>query len=365
MAHLATVEMPDQIDWLRLQAARGQAYYHARLQRLGFRGKHVLDAGCGAGNWALALARQFEQVTALDNDPGRLNVVKGMAARFDGVIQTRLGSVEEIPFSSNTFDALFCNGVVFLTRYRRSLSEFARVLKPDAPMYVTYDGSAWWRHLLFERGRNEPSCILFGCDGRISLLFRLLDEIQFERTVSAELRERMRLEFGAGYAPQGFSSDDAASVSEAYRRFVEGDAPGRTRIENVALDCLKAGLRRAWDAPLSGRKAHDCLLCIEDLLSPTAPPQYRSRIARDALSRLIAGKSDYQELVQTHSHEPEQMTEELLRLGFHSIQSAAEGCLCLDASAPVVAPIFELRLGVFESFALAPSESSGARIDVT
>jgi hypothetical protein len=35
---------------------------------------------------------------------------------------------------------------------------------------------------------------------RISLLFGLLDEIQFERAVSAELRERMRLEFGAGYA---------------------------------------------------------------------------------------------------------------------------------------------------------------------
>jgi len=353
--YLKSLRIPHLEDWMLDQAARGQAYYRNRLRRIRFSGEKVLDAGCGVGNWSVALACLFEKVYAVENDEERLRVLEGMISHFEGRIIPLLASVEQLPFRDLCFDAVFCNGVIFVCNYRKALAEFARVLKPNAPLYVSYDGKAWWRHLIHERAKADPVCVIYGANGLISLLFRLLDEIVLEDRAERTLRDHLTKELIDTFG-FGFSDASRQQIAEAHARFLaapRGDTM-RRRLETAALAAGRDALENIRTDPLLTRKSADSLLVLGELTSEPVPVSYRERVAADLLARLVLGRSCHEIEIHTYSYEPEEMTKELMRHGFHTILSGSEGCLCLDSDAPSVKPIHELRLGVFESRALAP-----------
>ncbi len=92
----------------------------------------VLDAGCGAGHTALAVAPVSREVVAFDLSQSMLEQVAQLAAER-GVtnVETRQGDVEQLPFDGASFD-------VVVSRYSahhwpnpaRALAECHRVLKP-------------------------------------------------------------------------------------------------------------------------------------------------------------------------------------------------------------------------------------------
>jgi len=92
---------------------------------------YALDAGCGAGHTAMAIAPHSRRVVALDLAPQMLAQVEELACEKGFThIETRQGDVEHLPFEDNVFDLV-------VSRYSahhwpnplKALGECHRVLK--------------------------------------------------------------------------------------------------------------------------------------------------------------------------------------------------------------------------------------------
>lgn len=100
--------------------------------------EHILDAGCGTGHTALALATQGVSVVAVDLTAAMLEQGRRLAAeRGITGIDFRLGDVEQLPFAGSEFDLV-------VSRYsahhwphpQRALAEFRRVLRPGGTLLL-------------------------------------------------------------------------------------------------------------------------------------------------------------------------------------------------------------------------------------
>lgn len=58
-----------------------------------------------------------------------------------------MSGIDALPYAGESFDAVFCYGVIFLTPWRQSLAELARVLKPGGTLYVNANGLGWYMFL--------------------------------------------------------------------------------------------------------------------------------------------------------------------------------------------------------------------------
>lgn len=100
-------------------------------------GMHVLDAGCGIGGTARVLAREHGcRVTGLDLTPDYVAVAGELTRRMglDGACAFQAGSVLDMPFGDDSFDAAVTFHVAMNVADRaRFYSEVARVLRPGAP----------------------------------------------------------------------------------------------------------------------------------------------------------------------------------------------------------------------------------------
>lgn len=96
-------------------------------------GERILDVAAGTGASSAPMAKAGALVTALDLSAGM--VEEGRRRHPD--IEFVLGSAEELPFSSDTFDAVTISfGLRNVQHPRAALSEFLRVLKPGGRLYV-------------------------------------------------------------------------------------------------------------------------------------------------------------------------------------------------------------------------------------
>lgn len=166
----------------------------ARLVELAAPQPHevALDAGCGAGHTAAALAPHVAQVTALDLSTQMLGAAQALAAeRGLANITFREGDVEQIPAAAAAFDLV-------VSRYSahhwpapvQALAEILRVLRPggrfvlsdtvgfDAPLLDTHlqavellrdpshvrdHSPAQWIAMLQGAGFVQISCEPFAC----------------------------------------------------------------------------------------------------------------------------------------------------------------------------------------------------------
>lgn len=129
--------------------------YAKRLEACGFTNHNrVLDAGCGFGQWTLSLAAMNTEVVGLDIFNDRVDFVDDLIASL-GVenASVQQGSIESLQFDRHSFDAIYCYGTIFLTRWRESLSELCRVLRPGGTIYLNSNGLGWYKHLWV----NEPN----------------------------------------------------------------------------------------------------------------------------------------------------------------------------------------------------------------
>lgn len=344
----------DLADWLRdwslVQVDRTQDYYISRIAQLGMQGERVLDAGCGMGNWSMGLVRHYQRVDAIEIDRARLDVLKAVCPHFNGRIVPEVGSVHELPYPDASFDGVFCNGVLFVTDYRKTLAEFRRVLKPGGQLYVTYCGMDWWRHVLVERGVNEPECIVYGSNGLIHYLWCQLDKL-WNKNGNLDIR----LEAGILDSMWRLVSPDEPHPHFLFKRKL------LARIREKKLDHLKrtefkpifdmlhnylsSGVQS--DSPVAVERAIKCL----SLLAMYSPEEYLGRVVKDVASRLVAGKADYVMDIDTWTFSPEEMTKEVSVRGFENVLSGREGGLNNLAGNEMVQPIYGGYMGVFETCA--------------
>ncbi|NEU56317.1 class I SAM-dependent methyltransferase [Halorussus sp. MSC15.2] len=107
----------------------------------------VLDAGGGAGRYALWLAERGHEVTLADISAEQVAIAREKAAER-GVgqrVATEQADLRDLPFESEQFDAVCCLGgplshVVDAEERERAIRELRRVARPGAPVFVSVIG---------------------------------------------------------------------------------------------------------------------------------------------------------------------------------------------------------------------------------
>ena len=111
----------------------------------GYRGRSVLDVGCGAGVDLARFARGGADVTGVDVAQSAVDLARtnfeqqGIRGRFE------VASGEALPFADGTFDLVFAHGVVQYTADpQRLVDECRRVLKPGGQaVFQVYNRVSW------------------------------------------------------------------------------------------------------------------------------------------------------------------------------------------------------------------------------
>lgn len=133
-----------------------------------FSGKKCFDAGCGNGRGTLfMLMNGAEYVTSFDFSRKNTESTKRFVHEF-GYKNCKVmeGTLEEIPFADETFDFVWCNGVIMHTKSpNKCLEEISRILKVNGQswLYIYGSGGVYWRIIYHLRemlkGINVQECI--------------------------------------------------------------------------------------------------------------------------------------------------------------------------------------------------------------
>jgi ubiquinone/menaquinone biosynthesis C-methylase UbiE len=109
-----------------------------------FRGKVVVDAGCGSGKFSAAIARLgAKKVIGLDIGEKGLAFARSQAKKksFDDRLDYRYGSLLDIPLDDSSVDMVWSNGVIHHTLgYEECIQEFSRILKPGGDLFLYVNG---------------------------------------------------------------------------------------------------------------------------------------------------------------------------------------------------------------------------------
>jgi SAM-dependent methyltransferase len=115
----------------------------------GYRGRSVLEVGCGAGVDLARFAKGGAEVTGVDLAASAIELARanfaqqGLEGRFE------IADGERLPFADNTFDLIFAHGVVqYTANPRRLVEECRRVLKPGGDAIFQVYNRISWLHAL-------------------------------------------------------------------------------------------------------------------------------------------------------------------------------------------------------------------------
>lgn len=118
---------------------RALSYYLAQTIR---EARHVLDVGCGTGSALdLTCGMPGKVYTGVDISPKMLR----RACQKHPDKTFKMADISNLPFASGSFD---CGVSLFAWGYVRhpvfAAAEFARVLRPGAPVFIVTFAPAWW-----------------------------------------------------------------------------------------------------------------------------------------------------------------------------------------------------------------------------
>ena len=111
----------------------------------GYRGRRVLEVGCGAGVDLARFAKGGAIVVGVDLAPSAIDLARanfeqqGLSGEFD------VADGEQLPFPDDSFDFVFAHGVVQYTSHpQRLVDECRRVLKPGGEaVFQVYNRISW------------------------------------------------------------------------------------------------------------------------------------------------------------------------------------------------------------------------------
>ena len=111
----------------------------------GYRGRSVLEVGCGAGVDLVRFARGGAEVTGVDLAPSAIDLARANFEQQGLHAKLEVADGEHLPFPDNSFDFVFAHGVVQYTADpRRLVEECRRVLTPGGEaVFQVYNRISW------------------------------------------------------------------------------------------------------------------------------------------------------------------------------------------------------------------------------
>ena len=178
-------------DWYDRRYARVLGGRHAEswgifrvpereLRLLGsVRGKQVLEVGCGAARWSMALARRGARATGVDLSFAQLAKARAVLGRSGVRVPIVRGSVERLPFGDSAFDLVFCDwGAMTFSDPQRSVPECARVLRPGGRL--VFATASPFRYIALDlRADRQVRRLVRPYFGSYRYTFRPKDAVEF------------------------------------------------------------------------------------------------------------------------------------------------------------------------------------------
>jgi SAM-dependent methyltransferase len=121
----------------QLAASGGLAWGTSQIPEAEFRvlgdvsGKDILELGCGAAQWSIALSQAGARPVGLDLSERQLEHARRLMAEAGIDFPLIHGSAEAVPLPDATFDIVFCDhGAMTFADPYRTVPEAARLLRP-------------------------------------------------------------------------------------------------------------------------------------------------------------------------------------------------------------------------------------------
>jgi SAM-dependent methyltransferase len=110
-----------------------------------YRGRRVLEVGCGAGTDLVRFARGGAIVSGVDIAPSAIELARANFAQQQLEADLRVADAEQLPFADDTFDLVYAHGVLQYTSNPSALAaECHRVLKPGGEaIFQAYNRVSW------------------------------------------------------------------------------------------------------------------------------------------------------------------------------------------------------------------------------
>jgi SAM-dependent methyltransferase len=111
----------------------------------GYRGRSVLDVGCGAGVDLARFAKGGAEVTGVDVAPSAIELARANFVQQNLRGRLEVADGEHLPFPENCFDLVYAHGVVqYTAEPQRLVDECRRVLKPGGEAILqVYNRISW------------------------------------------------------------------------------------------------------------------------------------------------------------------------------------------------------------------------------
>lgn len=103
-----------------------------------FKGKKILELGCGFGECSVYMAKKGGDVTATDLSAGMLKMAEKAAEYHGTKIKTVKCSADSLPFGDSSFDIVYAANLLHHVDINTTLKECKRVLKKGG-MFVSWD----------------------------------------------------------------------------------------------------------------------------------------------------------------------------------------------------------------------------------
>jgi SAM-dependent methyltransferase len=155
-AHIHDLAISSHAPGTREFFADLDAYHFEKLHHLlrlvdfdGWRGRPVLDVGCGAGVEVARFARGGARVVGVDLSPTAASLAARNVAQAELSAPILCADGEALPFTGASFDFVYAHGIVqYAADDRAVVAECHRVLRPGGQAMFQVYNRVSWLHLL-------------------------------------------------------------------------------------------------------------------------------------------------------------------------------------------------------------------------
>jgi ubiquinone/menaquinone biosynthesis C-methylase UbiE len=176
---LGTKEFFEDIKKQFRQTYAAYAHSNELLNFSGYKGKSVLEVGCGIGIDALEFAKNGAHVTAIDLSPTNIELARQYFTYNNTQATIEVGDAEHLRFPDNTFDLAVAIGVLYYTpNTQKAVDELYRVLKPGGTAICMFFNRYSWYVLLarmsctnIDHEERDPPILKLYSRGEIKQMF--------------------------------------------------------------------------------------------------------------------------------------------------------------------------------------------------